>query len=213
MKNRCNEKPKIFNGTGTSVRLVLVLFLFICLFPTSGHAVSNAFGGKIFDPGHLKPVDSKLKVKIGQQAPDFSLKSLSGQTVTLSQYRGKKNVLISFVPAAWTPVCSDQWPGYNIAKPLFQAQDTILLGITVDNRPTLFAWTREMDGLWFPVLSDFWPHGKVSDSYGVLRTDGTSERALFLVDKKGILRFIHVSDINIRPELGYIIQAIKGLKP
>lgn len=117
--------------------------------------------------------------------------------------------MLTFIPAAWTPVCSDQWPGYNIARELFK--DTIVLGISVDNVPSLFAWTREMGGLWFDVLSDFWPHGAVSSSYGILRTDGVSERAIFLIDKKGIIRFIHVEDINIRPELGMIIKEIKKL--
>ncbi len=173
-------------------------------------AGSSAFSDKVFNPGKLKPTDSSLKVRLGQKAPDFTLPSLDGNSVSLSQFSGKKNVLISFVPAAWTPVCSDQWPGYNIAKPLFEAHDTVLLGITVDNLPTLYAWTREMNGLWFPVLSDFWPHGNVSDTYGVLRSDGTAERALFLVDKQGIIQFIHVSDINVRPELGMIINAMKN---
>ena len=90
--------------------------------------------------------------------------SITGQKVTVSQYRGKKNVVISFVPAAWTPVCSDQWPGYNIVKDLFDKNDAVLLGITVDNIPTLYAWTNQMGKLWFPVLSDFYPHGKVAES-------------------------------------------------
>jgi len=78
-----------------------------------------------------------------------------------------------------------QWPGYNIVKDLFDANDAVLLGITVDNIPTLFAWTNQMGKLWFPVLSDFWPHGAVADTYGVLRSDGTSERAIFVIDKGG----------------------------
>ena len=196
---------KLAIGTGT------LIYLLVFLLPATAMGQSKAFENKIFDPGHLKPVDSRLKVKKGDRAPDFALKSLSGKTITLSQFRGKKNVLLSFVPAAWTPVCSDQWPGYNIARPLFEGHDTIILGITVDNLPTLHAWTLEMNGLWFEVLSDFWPHGKVSDAYGVLRSDGTSERALFLVDKNGILQHVHVSDINIRPELGSIISALKEL--
>jgi alkyl hydroperoxide reductase subunit AhpC len=99
---------------------------------------------------------------------------------------GKKNLVISFVPAAWTPVCSDQWPGYNIIKNIFDKNDAVLIGITVDNIPTLYAWTNEMGNLWFPVLSDFWPHGAVTKKYGVLRSNGVSERALFVIDKKGI---------------------------
>ncbi|HUT72410.1 MAG TPA: peroxiredoxin, partial [Desulfatiglandales bacterium] len=145
------------------------------------------------------------------RAPDFSLPSLSGERISLSQYRGKNNVVLSFVPAAWTPVCSDQWPGYNIVEDLFKKHDTILLGITVDNIPTLYAWTNQMGALWFPVLSDFWPHGAVADTYGVLRSDGTAERALFVIDKKGIIRFIKVNDINQRPKLEDLVKALEGL--
>jgi len=156
----------------------------------------------IYDPGVLKPIDSTLKVKVGQTAPDFTLPSITGEKVRLSQYRGKKNVVISFVPAAFTPVCSDQWPGYNMARGLFEQHDAILLGITVDSIPTLSAWTRQMGPeLWFPVLSDFWPHGAVASKYGLLRKDGVSERALIFIDKKGIIRDIVVSDINKRPDL------------
>jgi peroxiredoxin (alkyl hydroperoxide reductase subunit C) len=156
----------------------------------------------IYDPGFLKPIDSTLKVKKGQAAPDFTLPSISGEKVRLSQYRGKKNVVLSFVPAAFTPVCSDQWPGYNMARGLFEQHDAILLGITVDSIPSLFAWTQQMGSpLWFPVLSDFWPHGAVASKYGLLRSDGVSERALIFIDKKGIIRDILVSDINKRPDL------------
>ena len=162
---------------------------------------SAAYKDNIYSPGQLKPIDSVLNVKIGDQAPDFTLPSVSGEKVTLSRYHGQKNVVISFVPAAWTPVCSDQWPGYNIVKEMFDMNDAVLLGITVDNIPTLYAWTKQMGKLWFPVLSDFWPHGEVAARYGVLRSEGVSERALFYIDKKGIIRDIQVGDINKRPDL------------
>ncbi len=192
------------------MRITIVgLLIFLLGSVGSVSAESTAYGNKIYDPGQLKPVDSELKVKVGEKAPDFILTSIFGKPVRLSSFQGKKNVMLTFIPAAWTPVCSDQWPGYNIAQELFE--DTILLGISVDNIPSLFAWTREMDGLWFDVLSDFWPHGAVSSSYGILRTDGVSERAIFLIDKKGIIRFIHVEDINIRPDLGMIIKELKKL--
>ena len=171
--------------------------------------ISPAFGGSaafkdnIYNPGQLKPIDSALNVKVGEVAPDFTLPSVGGGEVTLSQYRGEKHVVISFVPAAWTPVCSDQWPGYNIVKEIFDENDAVLLGITVDNIPTLYAWTQQMGQLWFPVLSDFWPHGEVAKKYGVLRSSGVTERALFFIDKQGIIRDIQVSDINVRPDLAY----------
>lgn len=170
---------------------------------------SADFKDNIYNPGQLKPIDSTLKVKVGDPAPAFSLPSLKGEQVSLEQFKGRMNVVLSFVPAAWTPVCSDQWPGYNIAQEFFSANDAILLGITVDNLPTLFAWTRQMGTLWFPVLSDFWPHGQIADRYGVLRSDGVSERALFIIDKKGILRYAHVEDINQRPRLEKLVEALE----
>jgi peroxiredoxin len=183
------------------------------LFVISGNAFgrSEAFKNNIYDPGTLKPTDSTLKVKVGEKAPDFTLPSISGEKVSLNQFKGKKNVVISFVPAAWTPVCSDQWPGYNIVKDIFDANDAILLGITVDNIPTLYAWTNQMGKLWFPVLSDFWPHGKVAEMFGVLRSEGVTERALFVIDKQGILRYAYVEDINKRPDLMLLVTELQKL--
>jgi len=185
----------------TSSAAITCVGLMVLVLVPGVFGASSAFQENIYDPGQLKPIDSELKVNIGDPAPDFTLPSISGEKVTLSQYRGHKNVVLSFVPAAWTPVCSDQWPGYNIAQEIFDMNNAILLGITVDNVPTLYAWTKQMGKLWFPVLSDFWPHGAVADRYGVLRSEGVSERALFYIDKKGIIRDIHVSDINKRPDL------------
>ena len=195
----------------TSIALLIFMGLLAILLTTAAFGASAAFKENIYNPGQLKPIDSELKVKIGEQAPDFTLPSVSGEKVTLSHYRGQKNVVISFVPAAWTPVCSDQWPGYNIVKGMFDMNDAVLLGITVDNIPTLFAWTKQMGKLWFPVLSDFWPHGEVAARYGVLRSDGISERALFYIDKKGIIRDIQVSDINKRPDLEYCATVLEQM--
>ena len=189
---------------------IVVIVLCLGLIPCAW-ALSDVYKENIYNPGQLKPIDSTLKVKVGEPAPDFTLPSISGELVTLSQYRGKKNVLISFVPAAWTPVCSDQWPGYNIVKDLFAENEAILLGITVDNIPTLYAWTQQMGDLWFPVLSDFWPHGAVADLYGVLRSDGVAERALFVIDKQGIITAINVSDINVRPDLEWCAVELKKI--
>ena len=176
------------------------------------YGLSDVFRGNIYDVGMLKPIDSVPKLKVGDRAPNFTLPAISGEKVSLNQYRGKKNVVLSFVPAAWTPVCSDQWPGYNIVNDIFDQNDAILLGITVDNIPTLFAWTNQMGKLWFPVLSDFWPHGAVAKRYGVLRSNGVSERALFVIDKKGTIRYIDVHDINKRPPLEDLINALEKLK-
>ena len=185
----------------TSIAFGLTAGFFMIFLITPVFGASAAYKDNIYNPGLLKPVDSKLKVSVGESAPDFTLPSVAGENISLSQFRGQKNVVISFVPAAWTPVCSDQWPGYKIVKQMFDDNDAVLLGITVDNIPTLYAWTKQMGKLWFSVLSDFWPHGAVADRYGVLRSDGVSERALIFIDKKGIIRDIQVNDINLRPDL------------
>jgi len=190
-----------------------LLLTWTAVFAAAGpaNARSDAFKENIYDQGTMKPRDSELKVKAGDRAPHFCLPSVSGDKICLSRFKGKQHVVISFVPAAWTPVCSDQWPGYNIVKDLFDQHDATLLGITVDNVPTLYSWTRQMGNLWFPVLSDFWPHGAVADRYGVLRSDGMAERALFVIDQEGIIRYIDVHDINQRPRLEILVEELEKL--
>jgi peroxiredoxin len=190
---------------------LLAMLLALSFSSAITYGASEQFKGKIYDLGMLKPVDSRTKLKAGMPAPSFTLPSITGDRISLGDYRGKKNVVLSFVPAAWTPVCSDQWPGYNILKDVFDRNDAVLLGITVDNVPTLNAWTKEMGDLWFPVLSDFWPHGAIAKKYGVLRSNGVSERALFIVDKKVIIRYIDVHDINKRPPLEILVQELEKL--
>jgi len=174
------------------------------------------FKESVYQMGNLKPNDTASTLQVGDKAPDFSLPSVGALKVSLSQYLEKKNVVISFVPAAWTPVCSQQWPEYQSAKEMFDKNNAMLLGISVDNTPTLYSWTKNMCGvdetLWFPVLSDFYPHGAVAKKYGVLRPDGLSERALFVVDKKGIIRWIDIHDINEKPPLEELANALEKLK-
>ena len=172
---------------------------------------SEAFQGSIYPVPELTPVDSELLVQVGDPMPDFTLPAIDGSTVSLGDFAGKQNFVLSFIPAAWTPVCSGQWPGYNIAEDLFAANNTALIGVSVDNIPTLYAWVEQMGGLWFPVVSDFWPHGELAQKLGILRSEGETERALFLVDSQGIIRYIDVHDINTRPDLGELIQAMQSL--
>jgi len=190
-----------------TVRPGLALLVLLLAMPAPGGA--QRLKDLLYDPGPLPPVDSRLKVRPGETAPDFVLPSIRREKIRLSSFRGRLNVVLSFVPAAFTPVCSDQWPGYHLARPLFEEHEATLLGIAVDNLPALHAWTREMGDLWFPVLSDFWPHGKVASRYGLLRRDGTAERALVFIDKKGIIRDILVSDINNRSPLEQVAAALK----
>ena len=184
----------------------------LLVFGITHPAISGDLQESIYKIGKLKPVDSILKVKVGDSAPDFTLPATNGERITLSQYRGKKNVILSFVPAAWTPVCSQQWPDFNRGEKRIKDSDSILLGITTDNIPTLYAWTKQMGGVWFPVLSDFWPHGAVADRYGILRSEGVSERAIFIIDKDGIIQYIDVHDINKPPLLVTLILELSKLK-
>jgi peroxiredoxin len=197
------------------LRLLFCFGIFIVLTGTAAvHGQVAGFTEFMYPVGKLKPTDSVAKLKVGDLAPDFTLSAVGGGKISLGQYAGKKNVVLSFVPAAWTPVCSDQWPGYNISKSLFDKYDAILLGITVDNIPTLYAWMKQMvssgEKLWFPVLSDFYPHGAVASSYGVLRSEGVAERALFVINKQGIIKYIDIHDINQRPFLDELAKALEG---
>lgn len=171
----------------------------------------------IYDMGILKPIDSVSTLRVGDKAPDFSLPAIGGIRISLSQYLEKNNVVLSFVPAAWTSVCSAQWPEYAKSKDVFDKYNAILLGISVDNLPTLHAWTQTMcvaeeGGLWFPVFSDFYPHGAVAEKYGVLRSDGITERALFVIDRKGIIRYIDIHDINEVPPFGDLVKVLEDLQ-
>lgn len=204
------------NGQKKKLRALFFLSVFVVMGgAAAAYGQSAGFSDNIYPVGKLKPTDSVPTLKVGDVAPDFTLPAVEGGRISLGQYIGKKNVVISFVPAAWTPVCSDQWPGYNISKNLFDKHNAILLGITVDNIPTLYSWTRQMcnpnEKIWFPVLSDFYPHGAVAVKYGVLRSDGVSERALFMINKKGVITYIDVHDINQRPFLEDLAKALEAV--
>ncbi|HNY65924.1 MAG TPA: redoxin domain-containing protein [Deltaproteobacteria bacterium] len=166
----------------------------------------------LYDSGELKPIDSELMVRVGEQAPDFSLKAVSGKMVTLSEYRDKSNVVIFFIPESWTSLSSEQLFQYNAAQETFRMGNTVILAISVESLPALFSWTSQMGALWFPVLSDFWPHGAVAKKYGVLRSDGIAERAAFIVDKKGRIRYIGLQNINSKPSFDEIVKELDKLK-
>ena len=188
----------------------IISIVSLLLSPVWAFSAEDGIAG-IYNPGALKPTDSELRVSLGQEAPDFELPSVDGKRVKLSDYRGNQHVIISFVPAAWTPVCSAQWPGYNLMEEDFADLGAVMVGITVDNIPTLHAWEEAMEGIAFPVLSDFFPHGKVAKQFGILRSDGTTERALFIIDKEGIIRFIDVHDINVRPPMEDLFNALEQI--
>lgn len=164
----------------------------------------------IYDPGEQAAVVTSSPLAPGDPAPDFELPAVEGEPVRLSAFRGRKIVVLSFVPAAFTPVCSRQWGRYVDHKDQFDRADAVVVGITTDNLPTLWAWSRGMRGLHFAVLSDFWPHGAVAKKYGILREDsGEAERALFVVDKSGTLRYVNVHDIHREPSLEELLEVVR----
>jgi peroxiredoxin len=150
-----------------------------------------------------------MALKAGDEAPDFELRSHRGGTVRLSDYRGKKHVVIAFHPLAFTPVCATQMAGYQAELPAFDAADTAVLGVSIDAQPAKSAWAKTLGTISFDLLSDFYPHGEVARNYGVFREgDGISERALFLVDKQGRIAWMKTYAIPEHPPTADLLAAI-----
>lgn len=147
---------------------------------------------------------------VGQVAPDFSLHSTPDQVVSLSQLRGRPVVLV-FYPADWSPVCGDQVTLYNEMLSEFGRYDAQVIGISVDGAWCHTAFSNDRQ-LRFPLLSDFEPKGDVARLYGVYKElSGVSERALFVIDSDGIIRWRHVSPMGINPGADGILDALEKL--
>ena len=147
----------------------------------------------------------------GTPAPDFSLRSTSGEIVALHDLRGRP-VILAFYPADWSPVCGDQMALYNEILPEFQRLGADLLGISVDGAWCHLAFAEDRK-LRFPLLADFEPKGEIARRYGVYRLpDGTSERALFVIDGHGIIRWSYVSPAEINPGADGILRALEALE-
>jgi mycoredoxin-dependent peroxiredoxin len=126
---------------------------------------------------------------VGTQAPDFTLRDQNQQPVSLQDYRGAKNVLLVFFPLAFTGVCQGELDEIRDHLPDYENVDTQTLAVSVGPPPTHKVWAVE-SGFTFPILSDFWPHGAVSQAYGVFNEDaGFSNRGTFVIDRSGIVRF------------------------
>jgi peroxiredoxin len=146
----------------------------------------------------------------GTQAPDFELRSTPDQTVSLADFRGQP-VILAFYPEDWSPVCSDQLALYQELLPEFQRFKAELLGISVDGIWSHLAFARDRN-LHFPLLADFEPKGEVARTYQVYRdTDGTSERALYVIDADGIVHWSYVSPVGVNPGADGILRALESL--
>jgi peroxiredoxin len=158
-------------------------------------------------------IDShKTALKPGTAAPDFRLPSTPDQSVSLREFRGRPVVLV-FYPADWSPVCGDQTTLYNELLPEFHRFDAEVLGISVDGAWCHVAFAHDRK-LRFPLLADFEPKGAVAQEYGVYRSqDGFCERALFVIDSEGVIRWSYVSPVGVNPGADGILAALESLAP
>jgi peroxiredoxin (alkyl hydroperoxide reductase subunit C) len=147
----------------------------------------------------------------GTEAPDFRLPSTPDQTLSLMEFRGQPVILV-FYPEDWSPVCSDQLALYQELLPEFQKFNAELLGISVDGIWSHLAFAKDRN-LQFPLLADFEPKGEVARTYQVYRAaDGTSERALYVIDADGIVRWSYVSPVGVNPGADGILRALESLE-
>ena len=152
-----------------------------------------------------------MALNVGDEAPDFELRSHRGGTVKLSDFRGTRRVVVAFHPLAFTPVCAAQMCGYESDLGRFEAADAAVLGISIDAQPAKAAWAQTLGPISFDLLSDFYPHGDVARKYGVFREkDGISERAIFVVDKAGKIAWARVYDIPQQPDNADLFAALKS---
>jgi peroxiredoxin len=148
----------------------------------------------------------------GQDAPDFELRSHKGGTVKLSDFRGKKNVVLAFHPLAFTPVCANQMRGYESELSQFERADAVVLGVSIDAQPAKAAWARTLEPISYDLLSDFHPHGEVAQKYGVFRQkEGFSERAIFVIDKAGKIAWSKTYAIPELPKNDEVLAALQAL--
>ena len=146
----------------------------------------------------------------GTKAPDFTLKKSPDQTLSLSELRGQPVVLV-FYPADWSPVCGDELALFNEVLPEFQRYGAKAVGISVDSVWCHKAYA-EARNLEFPLLADFEPKGDVSRKYGAYRTqDGFSERALFVLDGEGVIRWSYLSPVGTNPGADGVLAALEAL--
>ncbi len=146
----------------------------------------------------------------GTEAPEFELPSTPDQSVSLGEFRGQP-VILAFYPEDWSPVCSDQMALYQELLPEFQKFNAALLGISVDGIWSHLAFAKDRN-LHFPLLADFEPKGEVARAYQAYRAqEGTSERALYVIDGDGIVRWSYISPVGLNPGADGILRALENL--
>jgi peroxiredoxin len=149
-------------------------------------------------------------LQAGQAAPEFALPATPDQKVSLADFRGRNLVLI-FYPADWSPVCSDELAVFNEILPMLKDYHAQILGISVDG-PWCHQAFRQARKIKFPLLSDFEPKGETARRYGVYRPgDGTSERALYVIDGEGKIRWGYLSPLGVNPGADGVLDTLESL--
>lgn len=150
-------------------------------------------------------------LKVGDEAPDFTLPTHNEGRLNLSWYRGRKNVVLAFYPGDWTPVCTVQLPEYHGLIDKFNDHQAQVFGISVDSVPCHAAWAKSLGGLSFPLMADYYPHGEVAKLYGVLNERGFAERVVILIDKSGVIRFIDNVELSKVPSVDRLFAELAKL--
>jgi peroxiredoxin len=151
------------------------------------------------------------RLKIGEKAKGFTLEDHNEKEFTFSDFKGEK-VLLSFHPLAWTSVCAEQMKSLEKNKRIFDSLNTIAVGVSVDTVPSKKAWAKSLGIEYTRLLSDFWPHGKVAQTYGIFRSKyGTSERANIIIDANQEIAFFKVYPIGQLPDIQEVIDALKRI--
>jgi len=151
----------------------------------------------------------KKVVQVGRKLKDFKLKDQNREEFSLEDCRGKR-VLLSFHPLAWTPVCAQQMQSLEKNKKAMDKLNTVAVGLSIDAVPCKTAWAKSLKIKNTRLLSDFWPHGGVAKTLGILREEGFSERANIIVDEAGKVIFVKVYPIRQLPDMAEILAALKG---
>ena len=147
----------------------------------------------------------------GTPAPDFTLKSTPDQRVALHEFRGRPVILV-FYPADWSPVCGDELALYQELTPEFERHGAQIMAISVDGAWSHLAFSDSRN-ITYPLLSDFEPKGKVSREYGAYDNEvGESKRAMFLIDKDGIIFWSYMSPTGVNPGASGLLKALEGLQ-
>ncbi|MDD5712028.1 MAG: redoxin domain-containing protein [Smithellaceae bacterium] len=147
--------------------------------------------------------------EIGKKVKDFSLKDQDGGDFKLADNKGKK-VLLSFHPLAWTPICATQMKDLEKNRKVFDKLGAVAVGVSVDSVPSKKAWAKSLRIKNTKLLADFWPHGAVAKSLGLLRREGISERANVILDEKGKVIYRKIYPIKQLPDISEILDFLKS---